>query len=164
MAPLELMTHEEVADIVRQAVPDVADDILSKVNENAGTSEIRAVAPITKLLTLQLEDHITAAIESALIRETDDHQASLKIDFIRACMHNIEYETFMYIMQVMTTPKDDYPYNHEKVYANNFKSVWNILNQDCFRDGAIFLQTVKAGLWDPDDETAELFLAFYEIQ
>jgi hypothetical protein len=162
MKPLELMTHEDVANIVWKAVPEIAEDVLSRVNENSGTSEIRSIKPITKLLTLILEDDVSAAIESALIQEMSDHQASLKIDFIKACAHKIDYESFMYIMQVMTTAKDN-PLNYD-VYANNYKSVWNILNLDCFRDGALFLETVKAGLWDPDDETAELFLAFYEIQ
>jgi hypothetical protein len=56
------------------------------------------------------------------------------------------------------------PYEHgfEQVYKNNFESVWLIFVDD-YRDGALFLETVANGLDDPDDETAEIFLSYYDL-
>jgi hypothetical protein len=157
MTPLESMTFDQVADIVRIAVPDIADDIVSKMNENNSDGPMRAVKPITKLLTLDMNIDDYKTITAFLITISGDTKASLKIEFIKSCsqMNQNIYLDIMNAMYVPTAEMYD-------LYQRNFQSVWLILTED-FCDGALFLETVQAGLDDPDDETAEMFLAAYDL-
>jgi hypothetical protein len=155
---LESMTMDQIEAVVRIAVPNIADHIIQKVHTNEGIpTNPRAVQPVTKLLTLSLDAETSEASNEALVA-CGDAKARQKIAFITACMKTLDYDVYMTIMTSIC------PYEHgfEQVYKNNFESVWLIFVDD-YRDGALFLETVANGLDDPDDETAEIFLSYYDL-
>ena len=159
MTPLESISQDSIDAIVHRALPLHAESILIVANKLP-----KDLAPISRLLVANLLPDEQDAIEDELIKSSGDEQCLKKIIFIKACIRTMDRETFMIIMNSM------YPVARnstvDKAYASNFESLWAILNEfalDGHPDGALFLETVKQGLDDPDDESAEIFLSFYEL-
>jgi hypothetical protein len=159
MTPLESMAQESLDAIVHRALPLHAESILRVAKRKP-----EGLAPISKLLVANLLPEEQDAIEDALIESSGDDQCRKKIKFIKECIRTMDRETFMLIMNSMCPVARGSTV--ERAYANNFDSIWAILNDtelDGHPDGALFLETVRAGLDDPDDESAEIFLSFYDI-
>jgi hypothetical protein len=152
---IETMSIEQIEDIVNFAVPNAAAQIMEEVRyDNAD------LKPVTKLMTLigDFGDETSSAIIEALIAQGDE-KAPQKIGFIIA-FQAIDYDVFMVIMS--TVCGFGHNNGNEQLYQHNFDSLWNII-VDHNHDGALFLETVSNGLFDPDDETAEMFLSYYGI-
>jgi hypothetical protein len=159
MTPLESISQESLDAIVHRALPLHAESILRVAKRRP-----EGLAPISKLLVANLLPEEQDAIEDELIKSSGDDQCLKKIIFIKACIRTMDRETFMIIMNSMCPVARDSTV--ERAYASNFDSIWAILYEnelDGHPDGALFLETVRAGLDDPDDESAEIFLSFYDL-
>ena len=158
MTPLECITQEQIEAIVYKALPLQAEGILK--NQRS----IPDLQPISSLLLLNLVPEEQDAIERGLIETLTDDQTKKKITFIKACVRTMDHETFMFIMRSMCSISRFEIMRTS--HLNMFESLWSILNEvqyDGRPDGAIFLQSVKEGLGDIEDEAADIFLDYYEI-
>jgi hypothetical protein len=158
MTPLECVTQKQIEAIVMKALPLQAESILKNQRK------IPDLQPISSLLLLNLVTEEQEAIEKELIEALNDDQAEKKITFIKACVRTMDHETFMFIMRSMCAISRFEIMR--TAHLNSFESLWSILNEvqyNGFPDGAIFLQSVKEGFGEVNDETADIFLDYYEI-
>ena len=124
---IEDLSFAEVIECVNSAVPDIADHIIEKMNKNIGFNDNpQAVHPVTKLLTLSLDNNTRLRIEHALSTKSEDPEAFAKMIFIRASMSTINYFKVS-----------------ETVPGGTEEEIWYILDNECVRDGTLFLQKMK---------------------
>ena len=131
-------TDLQVNACVRDCVPHIADHIINKACANEGMSDNpQAVHPVTKLLTINLDNATRFAIESELIEHSkvNEHVSIGQIKFIKACFSTINYNLVI-----------------ESVGSAMSQQIWEALNDDCCRDGCLFLKMMNE--WDGDLKTA----------
>lgn len=128
------LTQNDVNQCVRDAVPHIADHIINKASSNNGFSDNpSAIHPVTKLLTLNLDQATRFSIESELITQSgiNEYFAEGQIKFIKSCYSTINYQIVM-----------------ESVGTEMIEIMWQSLNDDCGRDGCLFLEMISK--WDGD--------------
>lgn len=118
----------KVNQCVRNAVPHISDHIINKASSNEGFSNFpMAVHPITKLLTLNLDNATRFSIETELIDQSGVHPniCEGQIKFIKSCFTTINFNLMI-----------------ESIGVNKAEELYPILNEQCYRDGCLFLEYV----------------------
>ena len=124
------LNESTINNCILKAVPHIHQHILSKMASNNGFADNpKAVDSLTKIVTLGLDSQTRFDIEQELISVSGiEYEAALsQLKFIRLCMESISLETVEDIFK----DKDE------------ASEVWSILNDTCYRDGAIFLRFIN---------------------
>lgn len=153
---LAALTFDQIASLVKRAMPSKAVDICIMAQLNTGRGHAQALMPVTKFLTLGLDDPLQTAIETALLRI--EPGATNDIKFIKASP-DIDHDRFLKTMWALTPFMSSLFPNYKASATINYNKLWHIFNDECKRDGLVFLQKAKAGFaTDSIDESAETFL------
>jgi hypothetical protein len=139
----------KVNQCVRNAVPHISDHIINKATSNEGFSTYpMAIHPITKLLTLNLDNATRFSIENELIDNSglNSFVSQGQIKFILSC-----YSTLSFNLMI------------ESIGVNKAEELWSILNNECYRDGCLFLEYVSNMENIDLKETAERFIAAWSV-
>lgn len=125
---LEDLSSFDVFECVKSSVPEIADHILDKLNKNVGfTDNPQALHPLTKLLTLSLDNSTRHRIELALAVKSGDLDSTAKMRFIQAMMSTVNYFKMAQVVPLGTEEES-----------------WTILDEECKRDGSLYLQKIRA--------------------
>ena len=157
MTNVHELSFEQIAHAVKCSIPSPhSDAIIGAARVNAGSGDAEARTPLTKFLTLDLDEAAQSELESALIKQ---YACALDIKFIKACPA-IDLDKFQRVMWALTPFMSSIFPEYNKVATANYKRLWTVFNDKCKRDGSLFLQNVRSGFEsDALDESAETFVA-----
>ena len=125
---MDTVTEEQVKSCIAELGP-IASHILTKWEANHGFSDNpQALHPVTKLVTLGLDSTSRFCVDRELVSfaSCNEDTARQHIRFIRWCMST-----------ATDTAVD------EIIGSEHAAKVWNMLDETCSRDGALFLAAVK---------------------
>jgi len=129
------ITQRDVEECLQKSLPDLAEHLRRKAAVNDGFSDNpRCIHPLTRLLTLSLDQATRAVLEQEVCSlahekyKVSREDACEQLDFIKWCYRSAT-EDAMY-----------------QAWGDESLSVWNLLDTQCYRDGALFLSEA-AGLF-----------------
>jgi len=134
------LSAHDVATAVHTSVPDIADHLLAKANNNSGFYDNpKCIHPVTRMVTLSLDMHTRMQVEDELckiaVEKCGDKltykDARAQLAFTLKCMQTLTYDVVMEAFE-------DAALEPEMAHT-----VWFVLEAACGRDGLEFLRYVR---------------------
>lgn len=156
MTNIHEMSFDQIAHALRSYMPGPhSEAIIGSARLNEGFGDAKALTPLAKFLTLDLDEATQTELEAALVKS---FASASDIKFVKACP-SIDLEKFQRVMWALTPFMSSIFPEYNKVATSNYNKLWFVFNDKCKRDGSLFLQKVRSGFeTDEMDNTAETFV------